>query len=201
MAIVSSCLFLLPRHEGKHRHGQDGVDDGHADVDEGLGAVGEEHEHGGIVQGPGLGTLPPGLQETEAEPEVDQKAGDADGHQVVQVLVVGAVEHAVARIHHILEVVVHGDHVVGIRAVAEELLEEGHVVHEIGEGHAPGEAAACAPLVIEAEEAAEGLPERCVISHIGIDEYAEHRGDTQYDKSRPEPFRKLRQRLSHCPTG
>ena len=181
LSSVSDYLFSLPRHEGKHRHGQDGVDDGHADVDEGLGAVGEEHEHGGIVQGPGLGTLPPGLQEAEAEPEVGQEAGDADGHQVVQVLVVGAVEHAVARIHHILEVVVHGDHVVGIRAVAEELLEEGHVVHEIGEGHAPGEAAACAPLVIEAEEAAEGLPERCVVAAVGVHKDADDHSDTEND--------------------
>ena len=201
MAIVSSCLFLLPRHKGKHRHGQDGVDDGHADVDEGLGAVGEEHEHGGVVHGPGLGTPPPGLQEAEAEPEVGQEAGDADGHQVVQVLVVGAVEHAVARVHHVLEVVVHGDHVVGIRAVAEELLEEGHVVHEIGEGHAPGEAAACAPLIVKVQEAAEGLPERCVVAAVGVHKDADDHSDAQNDQACPEAFRKLCQRLSHCPPG
>ena len=40
-----------------------------------------------------------------------------------------------------------------------------------------------------------------MISHIGIDEYAEHRGDAQHEQHRPEPFRKLRQGLSHCPPG
>ncbi len=191
-------FLLLSRHKHEHRHAQDGKHDGHTNVDEGLGTVGKKHEHRGVVQGLGLCTLPPGLQEAEAEPEVGQDTSDADGQQIVQILVVGTVEHAVARIHHVLEEIIHGNHVIGIRTVAKKLLQEAHVLYEVGKGDPPGEATSGAPAVIKIQKTAEGLPELRMISQICIDENAHNYNACTKQKYCPEPFRKLCKLLSHA---
>lgn len=163
---------------------QDRGGDGHRDVDEGLGAVGNDRK--GAGSGIWVHGLPKKLPDAgDKGTKVGQGSEDADRSDIVNVFVMGGIEDAVAGFPHEILVAVHGDDVVGVRTVADELLQESGVAGEVFHGEAPVEAASGAPAVIKDQEVLKRRPQRGMAAAVRIDEHRDNQKDRNNQKEKP----------------
>lgn len=131
-----------------------------------------------------------GGKASRQEDQVAAQADGADGGEVVDVGVVGAVVDLARGIVHLHPVEGGGDDAEGVRAVAEHPLQGCEFFQIVLKRDPPGEAPQIAPLVVEHQEIGQGAVPVPVAQEVGVHKHADHRRGDEDHGPLPDPPRK-----------